>query len=137
VCVWRLVLHEPDILGLRIDRIDQPAHDFGIVAALVRCAVTSICRQQARGSTITNRLRVPRRSYSQSTLSGLPGSTGAGGCTSACSTRSSPPSRKRWATFWTVACVTANVSATLASSHPSASFSKIHARVRVRALAFP
>jgi hypothetical protein len=38
VCVWRLVPHEPEVFHLRIDLIDQPAHDLGgVLHRTLRC----------------------------------------------------------------------------------------------------
>ena len=60
----QIILDQANVLGLWVDLIDEEAARLWRSRGLVRCAFTSTCRQPASGSTITNKLRVPRRSYS-------------------------------------------------------------------------
>src|SRR5258708_7054752 len=75
-----VVHHQADHPRLGIDRIDRPAAK----SCLVRCSVSSAARRLARGSTNTNRLAAPKRSYSASERCAYPGFTGSGSRTSPC-----------------------------------------------------
>src|SRR5258708_13908378 len=75
-----VVHHQADRPRLGIDRIDRPAAK----SCLVRCSVSSAARRLARGSTNTNRLAAPKRSYSASERCAYPGFTGSGSRTSPC-----------------------------------------------------